>query len=84
MASEGPTYLKNHSLASLSPTLSHYHNQTDTWVQVRAHRRAEHMSFGILKKRHVYIRGWGVTVQGCGTYIYVIESQRFNEFHLLN
>ena len=68
MAPEGPTYLKNHSL-TLTPTLSHYHNQTDTWVQVHAHGQAEHMSFGILKKRHVYIRGCGVAAQGCGMYI---------------
>ena len=66
MAPEGLTYLKNHLLASLSPTLSHYHNQTNTWVLFRTHGRAEHMSFGILKKRHVHIYGWGVTVQGCG------------------
>ena len=30
MAPEGPTYLKNHSLASVSLSLSHHHNQTDT------------------------------------------------------
>ena len=58
MAPECPIDLKNPSLASLSQSLSHYHNQTDTRVQIRTHERAEHMSFGLVCVRCVYIHFW--------------------------
>ena len=59
MAPKSPPDPKNSSLGSLSPSLSHYHNQNDTRVQIRAHEQAKHMSFGLVcvgPNQHVYIR----------------------------
>ena len=83
MAPKAPPDPKNPSLVSFLPSLIQGCFESDTRVHVREHEQAEHMSFGAdcVWPEPARIYTFSVSeYKGAETFIYVIGSERVNEF----